>query len=369
MNHDLAQIIWYFFLRDTFAAIVGLAAGSLLTTTALRTLDETSLVIPRRSACPHCQHKLAPMDLIPILSFFMLRGKCRYCGVGISWYYPFVETFTAASFVVLVHMAQTPVQLVGMSIFVCTLIAVSITDFMRMEIPHEITYPSMLLGIIYSALTRQNGLQDALIGVGFCYILFDFIGFYGLKAYPFIKKYFAEEENGSVVGAVDCSIDQSYKQIQLSFENTTVTNDEEFVVMGAGDAVLAAVVAAWLGTQFLGLFIGLTFLAGAVSGVIYRAHDMYKQGKLQQCAKPCLTGIIVATIVVELLLILGTGAIPNVTLCMGFGIAAALCGSLIGITISADHKGPTQIPFGPPMAAGAVVAMLCMLVNHPTSFL
>ena len=90
--------------------------------------------------------------------------------------------FDAASYYQ--HLAE-PVKLLylgGMIFFACTLIAITVTDFKEKLIPHEITYPSMLIGIAFSALVRQD-LLGAMAGIGASYILFDFLAFYGLKVY------------------------------------------------------------------------------------------------------------------------------------------------------------------------------------------
>src|SRR5690348_8244818 len=57
-------------------------------------------IVSGRSMCPDCHHELAPQDLIPVLSWLWLRGKCRYCSKPISWQYPLVELVTAALFIV-----------------------------------------------------------------------------------------------------------------------------------------------------------------------------------------------------------------------------------------------------------------------------
>ena len=77
--------------------VFGLIIGSFLNAVIYR-LEKKESALHGRSYCPHCQHQLSWQDLIPIVSFFMLRGKCRYCSKSISWQYPVVEIATGSLF-------------------------------------------------------------------------------------------------------------------------------------------------------------------------------------------------------------------------------------------------------------------------------
>src|SRR5690348_3301805 len=83
-----------------FAAILGLIVGSFLNAWLYR-LHAGESVVRGRSHCPHCHHELSALDLVPVLSFVWLRGRCRYCHAPISWQYPAVEALTALSFVLI----------------------------------------------------------------------------------------------------------------------------------------------------------------------------------------------------------------------------------------------------------------------------
>lgn len=86
---ELFYIFWVF--------IFSITIGSFLNVVILRAFSGESIVLPP-SKCPHCDHKLAPWDNIPVLSYIMLLGKCRYCKEKISPQYPLVELFTAFLF-------------------------------------------------------------------------------------------------------------------------------------------------------------------------------------------------------------------------------------------------------------------------------
>lgn len=76
----------------------GLFIGSFLNCVIYR-LEQGKSFLKGRSYCPHCKHQLFWQDLIPVLSFFILRGKCRYCQKSISWQYPLVELATGIIFI------------------------------------------------------------------------------------------------------------------------------------------------------------------------------------------------------------------------------------------------------------------------------
>src|SRR5258707_9298245 len=84
-------------LTAIFSVLTGLAFGSFLNVCIARLPEHQSVVRPR-SRCPHCGHPIRDRDNIPLLSWLLLRGKCRDCGAGISVRYPVIELATAALF-------------------------------------------------------------------------------------------------------------------------------------------------------------------------------------------------------------------------------------------------------------------------------
>lgn len=373
--------------RDLFAAILGLCVGSFLNVLALRSVKEESLFKPP-STCPHCKERIAVYDLIPVVSYLALNGKCRNCQAQIHWMYPFVEVFTACTFVILLHVYGPdfkfePVfmdygNLIGMCVFCSTLIAVCITDFREKLIPHEITYPSMLLGIAYSAVVRDD-LQGALVGIGISYMLFDFLAFYGLKFYVAIygdpddpeekkkKVLFDRDREGMMVTGPDPDIhihhtlysSPTTENLESGISETDGEDDEEFSVMGGGDAVLSAVISAWLGVQMLGVALLIGFLVGTVMGATYLIYEMYKADVLKNSARPALIGAAIVVVLVEGMLWLLKSVSVGVTLNLPYlqlGLAAAVGGALMGV-LRSGHSVSKPFPFGPALAVGAVAAM------------
>src|SRR5579862_5140211 len=81
------------------SALIGLAVGSFLNVVIYRVPIGKSIVSPP-SACPECHTPVAPRDNIPVLSWLVLRGKCRQCGAPISVRYPIVEALTGVAFAI-----------------------------------------------------------------------------------------------------------------------------------------------------------------------------------------------------------------------------------------------------------------------------
>ena len=146
----------------------------------------------------------------------------------------------------------------------------------------------------------------------------------------------------------------------------TIGTDEEFEVMGGGDAVLAAVIAAWLGLPKLVMALVLGFLIGTIMGTIYLIYGLYKEKLLKTCIRPALIGSAICIGAIEGLLFIlncmqmhmapGSSTLIPWTTFTGAAIVGALCGSLFGL-VTVAHRVSKPFPFGPSLAFGAAVAM------------
>ncbi len=127
--------------------IVGLMVGSFLNVCICRIPAGESIVSPR-SRCPQCRKPIASYDNIPVLSYLMLRGRCRALRAPISPLYPAVELVTAATFVGqgLAVGDNLPLLAVRL-IFTAILIVLFGTDLQTMRLPNVITYPGIVLGL------------------------------------------------------------------------------------------------------------------------------------------------------------------------------------------------------------------------------
>jgi leader peptidase (prepilin peptidase)/N-methyltransferase len=163
------------------SALVGLAVGSFLNVVIYRVPIGKSIVTPP-SFCPECNSPVAPRDNIPVLSWLLLRGKCRQCGAPISARYPIVEALTGVAFAITAVRFGPSSSLPAELIFVAGLIALAAVDLERYLLPRAILYPTLLLvaGALFltAAITGQwRRLVIAVIcGVG-SFALFFLINF------------------------------------------------------------------------------------------------------------------------------------------------------------------------------------------------
>jgi leader peptidase (prepilin peptidase) / N-methyltransferase len=126
------------------AAVFGLLLGSFLNVVAIRVPKRESISFPP-SHCVHCKHRLGPLDLVPVLSYVLLQGSCRYCKARISPIYPIGEAITAAAFSVLAwHIGLTP-ELAPALTVAAILIAVSLSDIRYRLIPDRILLAGTIL--------------------------------------------------------------------------------------------------------------------------------------------------------------------------------------------------------------------------------
>jgi leader peptidase (prepilin peptidase)/N-methyltransferase len=124
--------------------VFGLAIGSFLNVVIYRVPRKESIVTPP-SACPSCGTELAPRDNIPVLSWVLLRGKCRKCGAPISWQYPVVELLTAALFAGVAARFGYDWAVPAYLALFAGLLALSWIDVERMVLPKAIVYPVSVL--------------------------------------------------------------------------------------------------------------------------------------------------------------------------------------------------------------------------------
>lgn len=150
-------------LELAIVAFLGLAIGSFLNVVIHRLPRGESIVSPG-SRCPACGYGLRAMDNIPVVSYLVLRGRCRQCGIRISPRYPLVEIATAALFVLHYFVfGWTPLLAVRL-LFAASLVALFAIDLEHHLLPDAITLPGIGVGLLAS-LFLPPGIRDALIGI------------------------------------------------------------------------------------------------------------------------------------------------------------------------------------------------------------
>ena len=129
------------------ATVLGAMVGSFANVAIYRLPRHQSLVTPR-SRCPHCGHPIRAWDNIPLLSFLLLRGRCRDCGAPISWRYPLVEALTAALFLAVWLWFGASLASLRAALFALIMVIVIFVDLDHRIIPNALTYPGIALGLL-----------------------------------------------------------------------------------------------------------------------------------------------------------------------------------------------------------------------------
>jgi len=162
-------------VEKVIVILFGLAWGSFLNVVIYRLPAGISLMRPA-SSCPRCKTRIKPYDNIPVLSYLMLRGRCRSCGAGIPLTYPVVEILTALCFLLLFAEFSFSVHFSASCLFTSALIALGMIDFFHQILPDEITLPGLALALIYSLfrpdLSLRRALVGAVAGAGFLLIIY-----------------------------------------------------------------------------------------------------------------------------------------------------------------------------------------------------
>ena len=193
--------------------------------------ERYNLITPR-SACTSCAHKLSLADNIPLLSFALLKARCRYCKARISWRYPSVELLTAVlSALVIWHLGSGIAGISGL-ILLWMLIAMSFIDLDTQLLPDELTLPLMWLGLLINLDGTFVPLRDAVIGAAAGYI------FLWLVYWMFFA---ATGKEG----------------------------------IGYGDFKLLAALGAWMGWMMLPLIVLLSSVVGATVGLLMIAFKRH----------------------------------------------------------------------------------------------
>jgi leader peptidase (prepilin peptidase) / N-methyltransferase len=185
--------------------------------------EPLSLARPR-SRCPQCGHSITALENIPVISWLLLRGRCKACAAPISLRYPLIEALTGLLFAFAAwHFGFTAAGL-GALILIAALLALTAIDFDTQLLPDDITLPLLWIGLALNAFNVYTDLKSAVIGA--------MVGYLSLWSVYWLFKLFTGKEG-----------------------------------MGYGDFKLLAALGAWLGWQMLPLTILLSSLVGAVVGI------------------------------------------------------------------------------------------------------
>ena len=145
-----------------FGSVLGLVVGSFLNVVAWRLPRRESLVRPR-SRCPECGTAIAPYDNVPVVSWLLLRGRCRHCRSAISARYPLVELVTGALYALVVVAKDQPVDIALGLLLVTALVPITLIDLELRLIPNRITLPAAVAALIAAVVFDVDFVPEQLI--------------------------------------------------------------------------------------------------------------------------------------------------------------------------------------------------------------
>ncbi|MDP9055639.1 MAG: prepilin peptidase [Acidobacteriota bacterium] len=227
------------------AGLFGLLIGSFLNVCIYRWPRDLSVVRPR-SACVDCERPIAWYDNVPILSYLLLRGRCRRCGARIHWRYPLVELLTALCFAYFVSRAGFSPEAAKYCVFSALLIALVFADLDMLILPDELTLGGFLIGLVFALFIPVPDSTFRFIAAMFGYHPAPRLGM------------LAEALFGALVPAG-----------AIWFGGWLFEKVRHKQGLGFGDVKMLAMVGAFLGIRGALLTIVLGALAGSLIGIVY----------------------------------------------------------------------------------------------------
>lgn len=170
----ILETVMFDLLLRIEAFVFGSIVGSFLNVCILRLPLDQSIVKPR-SRCPQCGQMIRWFDNIPILSWVLLRGRCRFCKKGISWRYPFIELLSGLLAWAFVVRFGIHWWVIVYYLFSASLLVVAVIDIDHRIIPNEISLSGIVLGFVLSfflpGITWLDSLLGAFLGGGLLFAI------------------------------------------------------------------------------------------------------------------------------------------------------------------------------------------------------
>ena len=214
----------YYVVNNVLIFILGLIVGSFSNVCIYRIPRNESIIYPA-SHCPKCHSNISPKDNIPLLSYILLKGRCRNCKSKISIQYPIVELLTGLIYSIIYLTYGLSIQSLIYIILSSALIIIAFIDLNEQIIPDVISLPGIVIGFILSFFV------------------------------PYIS--FINSALGVVVGGGIILI--------IGLAGSVIFKKE---AMGGGDVKLAAMIGAFLGWRYIVISLFLGFFLGALAGII-----------------------------------------------------------------------------------------------------
>ncbi|MCP4681900.1 MAG: prepilin peptidase [Desulfobacterales bacterium] len=208
-----------------YALLLGLIIGSFLNVCIYRIPIKKSIIIPP-STCPECGERIKFYDNVPLISYALLLGRCRYCRHPLSWRYPTIEALTGLLSMALFIRYGLSFQYLLLLLFAGALVCITFIDLQHKIIPDVISLPGIVVGWGASFFIKDISWLDSLIGI--------IAGGGALFLVAFVYEHIAGREG-----------------------------------MGGGDIKLLAMIGAWMGWRSLPLIVLMSSLSGAIVGLAF----------------------------------------------------------------------------------------------------
>jgi leader peptidase (prepilin peptidase) / N-methyltransferase len=290
-------------LLVAFAVFIGLLFGSFATVAAYR-IPRHETIAEGRSMCPHCRAQIKAYDNIPVVSYLILRGKCRNCGARISIKYPLIEIATGVLFGLAAWKFDVSVATIAYAGLSWVLVVLTMIDIEEQLLPNRVVYPAQIVGAVLLVLDTIVEGYDVETPTSFWLALVTVVGLtilylpgaeppepmegeepekgagYGLLAMLGLATFgvwialivfaFIDGTTAGVTGAlVGAGIFGGF----LSAVGDLASAATKRAAMGGGDVRLALLLGAFLGyvgapgVVLAGMF--LSFLVGGLAGVVW----------------------------------------------------------------------------------------------------
>ena len=233
-----------------FSLLLGSCVGSFINVVIFRLPRDISVIVPR-SKCLRCNKQIKWFDNIPLLSWILLRGKCRYCSQRISFQYPLIEIITALFFLLSNYANPLPLEnnsqqviVVAGWIFASILLSLSVIDINTFLLPEKLLRVGFITGI--------------------CIILLGSLGLQFINSLIFLLSHLA----AMIIGFV-------------CFEVLRILGSAIFrkPAMGQGDSKLVSLIGLWLGIKGLGISVYIAFIISGTLAIIALLLKIIKSGQ------------------------------------------------------------------------------------------
>jgi leader peptidase (prepilin peptidase)/N-methyltransferase len=228
-------------IEAILAGLAGLLIGSFLNVCIYRLPRDLSVVKPR-SFCPQCNRGIAWFDNIPLLSYVLLRGRCRKCGAPIPKRYPLVELLTAGAFLSAVWVLGPSAAALKYCVFAAILIDLVFSDLEERILPDEFTLGGTVAGIVFAAFVPLNG---------------------------GIMQLLLRSQNQRLISMSESALAAAFCGGVLWLVGTLYQKIRHREGLGLGDVKMVAMIGAFLGLQGALLTLIVGSLLGAAVGLCY----------------------------------------------------------------------------------------------------